>query len=335
MKNILILGGTNFIGRVFTELIQTEENYNITLFHRGTTNTHLFPDLQRITGDRYTDDILEIAKKDWDIIVDISCYLPSSFELLIPKLKGKVGRYIFISTMSVFKILNNENQLIDEHFEKFSYSKSQIQDPEKYKFYGEKKTACEDILNEQDWLDKIILRPALVYGKYDHTDRMYYWIHRINKFQKTLIPNGGKERLNFTFVEDLAAIMREAIDIEKHRSHYNVMTHDIIPLSQLYDTIAMVAKKSPAYVHLPKSTAEKHELSPWQDIPLCTNFEGKSIALFDNKKVKSDFKTAFTPFKESILKTFNYYKKLRFPEPIAGISRSKEEQIIEEIILSK
>ena len=118
MKKILILGGTNFIGRVFMEQLSALENYNITIFQRGFTNSNLFPNIPRISGDRYTEDILKITKEDWDIIVDISCYFPSSLELLIPRLKGRVGRYIYISTVSVYDWQSNENQLISEDYQK-------------------------------------------------------------------------------------------------------------------------------------------------------------------------------------------------------------------------
>ncbi len=334
MKKILILGGTNFIGRVFTEQLLAHENYDITIFQRGSTNSQLFPNIRRILGDRYTNDILKVAKEDWDIIVDISCYFPSSLELLIPNLKGRVGRYIYISTVSAYSWQDNENQLITEDFKKVSFDESQIRDPEKMKHYAEKKAACEVVLDQQDWLDKIILRPALVYGQYDYTDRMYYWIHRINNFQKILIPNDGNEKLNFTFVEDLAAIMREAITIKKHQTYYNLTTHDIIPTHHIYNTIAKVSNKNPEYVKLPQTFAEVHDLKPWVDIPLCTNYQGKSSAIFDNQKIKSDFKTQFTSFEESILKTYKFYQKLNFPEPIAGISRAKEEELINQLSLT-
>ncbi len=335
MKKILILGGTNFIGRVFTEQLLALENYDITMFHRGTTNSRLFQNLRRILGDRYTEDILKVTKEDWDIIVDISCYFPSSLELLIPNLKGHVGRYIYISTVSVYDWQSNENQLIAEDYQKVNFNESQIRHPEKMKHYAEKKAACEAVLDQQDWLDKIILRPALVYGKYDYTDRLYYWIHRITNFQKILIPSHGSEKVNFTFVDDLAAIMREAIMIKKHQTHYNLTTHDVIPLHHLYDTIAKVSNKNPEFINLSPSLAEAHDLKPWVDIPLCTNFQGKSHALFDNQKIKSDFKTEFTPFERSILETYRYYQQLNFPKPIAGISRVLEDQLINESSLSK
>ena len=78
MKKLLILGGTNFIGRYLTERLLESSNYKITLFNRGCTNSHLFPEVKRIFGDRHTKDIRLLGNEKWDVVIDISCYFPNS-----------------------------------------------------------------------------------------------------------------------------------------------------------------------------------------------------------------------------------------------------------------
>ena len=77
MKSVLILGGTLFIGRCLVEKLVAEEDLEITLFNRGKTNPDLFPETQKIIGDRETSDIDQILERDWDFIIDISCYNPN------------------------------------------------------------------------------------------------------------------------------------------------------------------------------------------------------------------------------------------------------------------
>ena len=107
MRKLLILGGTNFLGRHFIENIIDRKDLDITLFNRQKTNQHLFPTLKKIKGDRETNEISGILNTNWDIIVDFSSYFPDSLEYLIHQLKGKVKRYIFISTVSVFPSTNS------------------------------------------------------------------------------------------------------------------------------------------------------------------------------------------------------------------------------------
>ena len=104
MKKILILGGTMFVGRTLTERLVASGKYDVTLFNRGKSNAGLFEGVKQIHGDRETADIEQICNQYWHCIIDFSGYYPVTFEKLLNGLKGKVGRYIFISTVSVFDI---------------------------------------------------------------------------------------------------------------------------------------------------------------------------------------------------------------------------------------
>lgn len=86
MKKLLILGGTQFIGRNLVERLQKEDDFELTLFNRQMTGAELFQDVQKIKGDRSTDDIQQIAGKDWDFIIDLSCYFPED-------MKGGLSNY--------------------------------------------------------------------------------------------------------------------------------------------------------------------------------------------------------------------------------------------------
>ena len=101
MKKILIFGGTNFIGRNLVELLQQDENNDLTLFNRGITNPNVFDSIKIIKGDRYSEADISKLGLDWDYIIDISCYFPKSIDLLA-KLKYKnLKKYIFILTLKL------------------------------------------------------------------------------------------------------------------------------------------------------------------------------------------------------------------------------------------
>src|SRR4051812_7392017 len=102
MKKVLILGGTNFVGRNIVEQLSQNKSLNLCLFNRNKTNTDLFPKVRKITGDRETTDLEKIAGENWDVIVDVSAYYPNSLERLLKIIAGKTKKYIFISTVSVY-----------------------------------------------------------------------------------------------------------------------------------------------------------------------------------------------------------------------------------------
>jgi len=96
-KRILIIGGTNFIGRNIVESLLETNKYEVTLFNRGVTNPELFSDLKKLKGDRYSNDINFLRNDSWDFVIDMSCYYPKNLEELLKVLGNKVLKYIFIS----------------------------------------------------------------------------------------------------------------------------------------------------------------------------------------------------------------------------------------------
>jgi 2'-hydroxyisoflavone reductase len=249
---LLVLGGTHFIGRAFVEhLLEVNSGYTITLFNRGITNAQIFPGLRKIPGDRETSDLNKVLEEDWDCIVDINGYYPNSLETFIPKLKGKVGRYVYVSTVNVYdedKYLGKVAQ-VSEDMPLFSCSREQ-RGGNWNMFYGEKKAECERILMRNDWLDTVILRPSIVYGKYDFKDRYYYWLQRIALRDRMLIPDGGKERGNLTFVGDLSRLLASAMTIRDHRITYNAATHPINTFKEKVDAITTAAGRTPEIVSI-------------------------------------------------------------------------------------
>lgn len=98
--DILIIGGTRFVGRALTE-IGLARGHNITLFHRGQSNPDIFPEVERILGDRDTD-LANLGERQWDVVIDTCGYIPRHVRASAEYLKDKVKRYVFISTISVY-----------------------------------------------------------------------------------------------------------------------------------------------------------------------------------------------------------------------------------------
>ena len=177
MKKVLVLGGTQFIGRNLVERLLAGGSYEVTLFNRQKTGSDLFPQLNKIKGDRETDDMAQIAGVEWDYVLDLSCYFPAELELTLQYLPKGLTRYIFVSTCSVYPTDPEHSGAVTEQEAILPCSAEERIDRSP-STYGNRKAECERVL-ENSAVPYAILRPGLVYGRYDHTDRFYYWLFQV------------------------------------------------------------------------------------------------------------------------------------------------------------
>lgn len=330
MKRVLILGGTAFVGRILTESL-LHEGYNVTLFNRGKRNPGLFQEAKKLIGDRNTDDIEQIRSGSWDVVVDFSCMFPDSLERAADILKGKVERYIFVSTASVYPMDDAAmwQSPVKEDAALLGCTPEQRKDPDVMATYGEKKAECERVLLSKEWLDPIIFRPGLIYGKFDYTDRFYYWLYKIYKQDKILIPDNGNDKLTNTYSIDFARMIKAAIECSSHRKYYNAVTHDEISLMQMFEIESKLLRKSPAFINASTEFLDKNKVGPWGDLPLWLH--GTNLSL-DNTKVKKDLGITFQSFEESVQGCIDYYSTLGWPVPAYGISAEKEAELIDKLM---
>ncbi len=330
MKNkILILGGTGFVGRLLTEKL-ISSNYDVTLFNRGKRNPGIFPEAKHFYGDRESDGIKQISSGSWDVVVDFSGMQPDNIELVLNLLKGKAGRYIFVSTASVYG-LENPDELktpIEESTKILDCSEEQRVTKDILAAYGNKKAEMERILLSKDWLDTIIFRPGLIYGKYDPTDRFYYWLYRAKMIDEILIPEEGKSKSTNTFSEDFAKIIFEAFDIQNHRKVYNAVTHQAVEIKEIPEIASSIIKTTPKYIYAPLEFLRDNHVTEWMDLPVWTS--GFDLAL-DNTRLLEDFKTPLCTFTESVEKSIAYYSSLGWPEGKYGMKPEREKELISKL----
>ena len=326
MKNILILGGTMFVGRTVTEKLIASGKYNITLFNRGKSNTGLFNDVARLHGDRETADIEKIYDQHWDCIIDFSGYYPLTFEKLLKGIDGKVGRYIFISTVSVFDVPKYSGQLITEQFPTQPCSEAQKVSP-LMDAYGEKKAEMERILMSHTALDKIIFRPSFIYGKYDWTERFYYWLYRVQNCPQFLLPDDGNPRkISLTNADDLTTALLMAIEIEKHATVYNTISTQSISIREMVHEAATAFGKQPEIITANPKQLEAHGIQLTQ-FPLLMPIDfNASDTLW-----KKDFPFERTSLATTLLEMRNHSARLGYPKPKPGPDIEKEQDIIKKL----
>jgi len=326
MNKILILGGTNFIGRNLMESLVLNDDLELTIFNRGKTNPNLFPQITKIVGDRNTTDINLIFNSNWDYIIDLSCYYPNSLTQILKGINPSLKRYIFISTCSVYDndsektILRGENSLLK------SCSKMESVDTT-LDTYGKRKVHCEKVL-KQSGIRYSILRPALVYGQYDNTDRFYYWLYQIKMDHDLLMPNNGESLFSVTYVKDLVNAIIKTINTDLISDTYNITSNPKISISEIINTTSELLNQKYKAHNASSNFLKNNNISEWTDLPLWLDSD---FFTFDNSKILKDLNLKISDFETSIKDTLSYFDKLGWKVPNYGLSEEVRMKLIDKL----
>lgn len=190
---LLILGGTSFLGRALAEAA-LERGHETTLFTRGQTNPELFPEAERLIGDR-AGDLSALGGRTWDAVLDTSGHEPRVVAASAGLLAGAAGLYAFVSSISVYASFARPGQ--DETAPTLPPGDD----------YGARKAACERDVEEAFPGRALVVRPGLIVGPHDPTDRFTYWPRRIAEGGEALAPGKPERPVQFIDVRDLAEWM--------------------------------------------------------------------------------------------------------------------------------
>ena len=196
---ILILGGTRFVGRRLVEAAQAR-GHAITLFNRGSSNPELFPEAEHLRGDR--DGGLDaLSGGQWDAVIDTCGYVPRLVRDSAQSLDDRVGRYAFISSISAYADFsqpgNDENAPL-------AATETPNAEAVTGETYGPLKVLCEQAVETALPGRSLIIRPGLIVGPHDPTDRFTYWPVRVAKGGEVLVPGPPDLPVQFIDARDLA-----------------------------------------------------------------------------------------------------------------------------------
>ena len=195
---ILVLGGTVFLGRYVVEAA-LERGHEVTMFNRGQTNPDLFPEVEKLKGDR-GGDLSALQGRRWDAVVDpanIPHHVRASAELLA----DAVDHYSFVSSVDVYVDIGDTP--IDENWKLATLPDENIEDMT-LETNGERKALCERIVQEVMLGRGLIYRPGLIVGPHDPTDRFTYWARRVSQGGRVLAPGNPERAHQIIDVQDLA-----------------------------------------------------------------------------------------------------------------------------------
>ncbi len=200
--DVLVLGGTSFVGRaIVADLLG--RGHTPTLFTRGRTNPDVFPEAARRPGDREAGDYTSLDGGRWDAVVDVSGYVPRHVAQAMAAVGESVGRYLFVSTVSVFDLARAPDSGLDEEAPRLP----EVRDSEEVsQHYGGLKVACENDVVGRLGPRATVVRPGIVAGPHDTTDRFTYWARRGAAGGRVAVPGRLQQPVQVVDARDLGRL---------------------------------------------------------------------------------------------------------------------------------
>lgn len=231
--DVLVLGGTAFVGRAIVEDLLARD-HTVTLFTRGVTNADLFPGVARRTGDRAAGDYASLGGGHWDAVVDVSGYVPRHVNQALDA--ATAGRYLFISTVSVYDIARCPEAGLDEDAPLLP----EVRDTEDASgpAYGGLKVACENDLRSRLGHRLTVVRPGIVAGPWDTTDRFTWWARRGRQGGRIAVPGRVDQPVQVVDCRDLARLVVLLLEQDRGGAFNAVGPAEAVTLGGLVDACA-------------------------------------------------------------------------------------------------
>jgi 2'-hydroxyisoflavone reductase len=324
-RRILILGGTGFLGPALVEAARAR-GHALTLFNRGKTRPELFPDVEKLRGDR--DGKLEALRgRRWDAVVDTSGYVPRIVKMSAELLAPGVGRYLFVSSISVYG--EDVRAGADE-----SAPVQELADPRTEdvgRSYGALKAACERAAEAAMPGRVLVVRPGLIVGPGDGTDRFTYWPVRLDRGGEVLAPGDGTDPAQIIDVRDLAAWMIALAERGAVGTFNAVGPAERLTMREMLERSRDAIGSKASLVWVPAAFLAEHRVSPWSDLPAWVPAAKSGFASLSNgRAVAAGLR--FRPIGVTAKDTLSWWKaqppdrraKLR-----AGLSEPREREVLE------
>ena len=259
---LLLLGGTKFLGRAVVEAA-LERGHDVTLFNRGQTNPQLFPDLEKLRGDR-SGDLRALEGQSWDAVVDPSGYVPGVVRTSAERLARSAGHYVFVSSISVYADFSDRLTEESPLAELGDHPVDALLPT--YENYGALKALCEAVVAELFPASHTNVRAGLIVGPHDPTGRFTYWPHRVARGGDVLVPGPPERTVQFIDVRDLALWIVRAC--ERGTAGTFNATHPGVTWRDLTETSRDVAGAEAHFVSVSDDFLGEHGVGEWMELPL-------------------------------------------------------------------
>jgi 2'-hydroxyisoflavone reductase len=326
-KTLLVLGGTSFLGPQVVDAAKAR-GYKVTLFNRGKTNPGMFPDLEQLHGDRNVS-LAPLEGRKWDLVVDTSAYFPRQVRMSAGLLKDATKAYVLVSSISVY--VDTSKPRLDEASPVGKIPDETVETISEGN-YGPLKALCEQAA-EKEMPGKVLnVRPGLIVGPGDPTDRFTYWPVRVARGGEVLAPGDPADPVQFIDVRDLGEWIVRALD-GGTRGVFNA-TGPAAPLGigGLLAACKTVSKSNATFRWADAPFLEAQKVEAWSDMPVWLAPAGETLGA--NRVSAARAMAAgltFRPLETTIADTLAWWKTLpeeRRAKTKAGLSADREAAVL-------
>lgn len=314
---LLIIGGTGFLG-YHTATAALEAGHDVTLFNRGRSRPDAFPGVPRLTGDRKTGDVAALETIDnLDAVIDCTGYFPHEVEASTAILRKRANRYLFVSTISVY---DDPVGTIDEDAPLAAMPADADTTALTGGTYGPLKVQCEQAARDAFGDDAVIVRPGLIVGPEDPTDRFTYWVRRGVVGGTILAPGDPNALTQVIDGRDLATWM-VPLALGSTSSTFN----GVAPQERFGEMLDLCAVAPDATLRwIADKVLLAKEVQPWSDLPLWLG--GDDFACETTRSAAAGLATR--PIAETIADTRAWDEARGMPPLKAGISAERETELL-------
>ena len=331
---LLILGGTRFLGPAVVEHA-LDRGHSVTLFNRGKSNPQMFPELEKLKGDRDPDKgagLKALRNRKWDAVVDTSGFFPRMVRASSELLAESVGQYVFVSSLSVYaetaKIGIDETDPVatmdDPTLETFG---------DEFQYYGPLKALCEQAAEAAMPGRATSVRPGLIVGYRDSVPRFTYWPVRVERGGEVLSPGTPDDPVQYIDVRDLAAFIVHAIE-NKATGVFNTNgpTEAATSIGEVLHGCKAVTGGSATFTWVDAEFLEKQEVQPWAHMPLWIPPTGE-YAGFHRMNCGKAIAAGLTtrPLAETVRESLAWFHEWPEGEPFpwrGGIEPEREREVL-------
>jgi 2'-hydroxyisoflavone reductase len=335
---LLIIGGTRFLGRHLVTAALAR-GHDVTLFNRG--NYSIDADLETIEGDRHTE-LHKLNGRRWDVVVDTSGHLPRAVRAAAEALADSVNRYVFISSQNAYADVSVPD--IAEDYPLGTLTEEQLNEanaidtagqPSYGRLYGGLKALCERAAEDVMPNRVLALRPGLIVGPYDYSDRFTYWVVRVAAGGEVLAPGRPERFIQFIDVRDLAEWTIRMIERNAAGAYNTHGLPNTLTMKGLLDECRNVSQSDAQFVWASEEFLLEHQVAAWSEMPLWLPEDAaphlKGFMFISPRKAVAEGLT-FRPLAETIGDTLTWYQTLHQNEPLkAGLNSDKERALLNKL----
>jgi 2'-hydroxyisoflavone reductase len=301
---LLILGGTMFLGRYLVKAA-LERGHEVSLFNRGKTYPDLFPEVEKLRGDR-KQNLEPLVGRRWDAVVDTCGYVPRAVEMSAELLAGAVDHYTFISTISVYSDSKTQGQ---DESAPLATLENETTEEVTGETYGGLKALCEQEAERAMPGRALVIRPGLIVGPHDPSDRFTYWPVRVARGGEILAPGPPSTPVQQIDVRDLAEWTLRVVE-QRSTGVFNATGLDYAPemlsMRDVLNACQEVTGSGASFTWVSPAFLLEHDVAPFTEVPLWVPGEDWGAVTVRVKKA-IDAGLTFRPLATTVKDTLDWH----------------------------